>query len=138
MTFLFDTEVTLVNLTPHPIEVLNDDNECIVEFAPPLEDAGVRVETIETELGEIQIDCTNAHAFSEAPAGIRIPIRHVGFGSVRNLPKPQPKTFFIVSGLIQANAPERTDLVVPSPLVRDEDGRVIGCRGFAFANPPTR
>ncbi len=54
----------------------------------------------------------------------------------RNLPPAEPNTFFIVGGLVamfelQHNG--RTDLLFPWGLVRDQGGKVLGCK--ALCNP---
>ena len=63
---------------------------------------------------------------------------HVGmqslrYGKVSGLPEvPAYDTVYVVSRPVaEAIAPDTFNVVVPYPLVRDEDGRVIGCRGFA-------
>jgi hypothetical protein len=38
--------------------------------------------------------------------------------------------FYIVSSLVAAACPERTDLLVPGNAVRDADGKIIGCKCF--------
>ncbi|MDE2105836.1 MAG: hypothetical protein KGL39_51920 [Patescibacteria group bacterium] len=37
-----------------------------------------------------------------------------------------------VSRLVKDRVPSRSDVVVPHDLVRDANGAVIGCRGFAL------
>ena len=49
------------------------------------------------------------------------------FGDVVNLPEPEEGKFFIVSALVRAACPGRYDLGSPARLVRDEQGRIVGC-----------
>jgi len=39
-------------------------------------------------------------------------------------------TLYVVSGLVRAAVPERTDVASPGELVRDALGVVTGCRGL--------
>lgn len=56
-----------------------------------------------------------------------IPIYSRKFKSI-NLPKEEEGTYYLVSGYVQDAYPERKDLLVPADFVRDENGRIIGCR----------
>ncbi len=47
------------------------------------------------------------------------------------LPDPIEGTYFVVSRVTAMHYPERSDFIFPFNEVRDETGRVIGCRGFA-------
>ena len=49
---------------------------------------------------------------------------------VYDLPSPQPDTIYIVSRLV-AEATRREDLYIVDDAVRDENGRIIGCRALA-------
>lgn len=46
-----------------------------------------------------------------------------------NLPEPVENTIYIVPALV-LNATDRPDVVAPGHVERDENHRVIGCRGF--------
>jgi len=59
-----------------------------------------------------------------------IPVEHMTRSKVVNLPPPAPDTIYIVSRVVAEAAPERTDLVSPGQLVRDQLMRVVGCRTF--------
>ena len=133
--------ITFINLTEHNVNVLGDDNEVLVTFYPALnaDDNPVRVPMKSEDLGYFDVDCTNAHVGEIADTGdeetgpnAQVAIVRTTYGSVENLPAPQPETLYIVSSMIQANCPERRDLVVPAPLVRDEKKRIIGCQGFSL------
>lgn len=56
----------------------------------------------------------------------------VVFGEAVNLPEPKEGVYLIVSAPVKIALPGRTDLVTPNDLVRDRDGKVIGCRTFAL------
>ena len=52
------------------------------------------------------------------------------FGKVEGLPAAEPNTNLVVSRLVAERVKDRTDVYVPGPLVRDEEGRIVGCRGL--------
>lgn len=52
------------------------------------------------------------------------------------LPDPVPGTVHIVARVVAAQAPERDDLVWPDDLIRDDQGRVVGCRALGAAARP--
>lgn len=100
-----------VNLTPHSInEVLSGR-----EFYPSGDVA--RVSVNQTEL---------LHPHTGEPTGLFCQ----EFGDVENLPEPQEGTALIVSALVRTAVPERKDLVSPGSLIRDDQGRPVGCQGF--------
>jgi len=96
------------NLTPHTInETVSGRN-----FPPSGEVARVSVEYVPA--GEID----------------GIPVFAAEYGDVTGLPEPKPGTVYIVSGLVLARCSERSDVVAPGDLVRDDAGKPVGCRGF--------
>jgi hypothetical protein len=59
-----------------------------------------------------------------------LPLYQAEFGEVEGLPEPAEGVLYVVSMLVRQAVPERTDVASPGELVRDEQGRVIGCRGL--------
>ena len=104
----------LINLCPHTIDVLNDAGLPALTIAPSGTVARVsqREEVVD---------------FPGLPCRVT---RQV-FGEVVDLPPVTPGVCFIVSRLVAAACPTRTDLLIPGPLARDESGNVIGCRGLS-------
>ena len=49
---------------------------------------------------------------------------------MRNMPDPQPGTYFIVSRLVAELYPERDDLLITNGLIKD-NGKTIACRSLA-------
>ena len=100
----------VVNLTPHSINIVG---------GPTFEPSGqvARISSTNENAGELIIN------------GESVPLITQEFGEVIGLPEEKEGTMFIVSGLIFANS-ERKDLLVPGEQVRDEQGRVIGCKSF--------
>lgn len=101
--------MTLINLTPHPISIISDTES--LDLPPSGEVA--RVSMTQTIVGHIGW----------------IPIFTTSFGEVTGLPEPQEGVAFIVSGMVASAAP-RGDVFSPGQLVRDADGRVVGCKGL--------
>lgn len=105
----------VVNLTPHAVTVVADGGSATI---PP--SGGVaRVATTRELVGTIIVD------------GVEIPVYETSFGAVEGLPAPQQGVLYVVSGLVLAALKsERSDLLAPGELIRDGEGRVVGCRGF--------
>ena len=99
------------NLTPHTVKVVNDDGSTTVYQPEP---TPARVGTSLRRVGTSEI-----------------PMFEEVYGDVQDLPNEEFGTILIVSGLVCSALPDRHDLVHPVGLVRDDEGRVIGCRGFA-------
>ncbi len=58
------------------------------------------------------------------------PLTRTEYGEVENLPEPKDGVWYIVSAMVAGRCPDRRDLVIPNEAVRDEKGRIIGCRSF--------
>ena len=59
-----------------------------------------------------------------------VPITETVFGEVTGLPLETEGTYYVVSRMVASAAPERHDLLVPGLQVRDEQGRVVGCKSL--------
>lgn len=109
----------LVNLTPHTITLVDQNNQVILTVESS---AVARVSAQTTTVGTYSVN------------GIEIPRTHTVYGEVEGLPAPTPGTVYIVSGMIvsalASQGIRRDDVVVPGLQVRDEQGRVIGCRSL--------
>lgn len=57
-----------------------------------------------------------------------VPVVRVRPGAVCGLPPQEPDTLLIVSRMVADAARDRSDLVSPGDLVRDDKGRIVGCR----------
>lgn len=102
----------MVNLTPHPIAFVDEDGKVI--------------RTIESS-GTVR-----AHRASVKVYDIDgIPVNRVIFGPITDLPEPEDGTVYIVSSLVAQGISERTDVYIVDDTVRDETGRIIGCRALA-------
>jgi hypothetical protein len=102
----------IVNLTPHEITVLGPGCE-IVKRIPP-SGSVARLESWTVPRGE--------------DGGV--PITFTEFGSPEGLPDPKEGVWLVVSQLVKSRLPGRADLLVPSEVVKDRLGRVLGCRSL--------
>lgn len=109
----------LINCTPHDINIMDSDNNIILTV--PTSGTLIRVSQNTTDNGFLSID------------GVNIPITDNTFGDVVGLPPQQDDTILIVSAMV-ANASSRTDLALVNQSVRDEKGRIIGCKSLSFPN----
>ena len=100
----------IINLTPHKITILGDRKLV-------LEPSGIipRAEQHREQVGSVD----------------GIPINRVSYGSPVGLPEPKAGTIYIVSALTSKAAKGRKDLYIVDDSVRDESGRIIGCRALA-------
>lgn len=101
--------MNIINLTPHVLNILTPEGA--VEVAPSGEVARVAVTTTEAE-----------------PVG-GIPVTVASYGKVENLPDPAEGNIFVVSGMVEAQV-QRQDVFAPGNLVRDGEGKPVGCEGL--------
>lgn len=130
----------LVNLTPHVVTLLAEgfavfDGKAKCYRQPDgvkpfvlaeFPSAGVaRCAVEESLLGEQDVD------------GFTVPFIGVYFGEIEGLPAPDGDTVYIVSAIVAnaARAQGRHDVVVPARMVRDADGKILGCLAFAVERP---
>jgi hypothetical protein len=115
--------VRLVNLTPHPVVlVVSQDHH--LHIPPSGQIARCEVTRPSVRIIDLEADGQRVQA----------PIWITRFGRLTGLPEPQEGTLYIASSLAAqaAWAAGRRDVVVPDDLVRDAEGRVVGCRGFSM------
>jgi hypothetical protein len=106
----------IINLTPHAVNIINADNT-VITFPS---EGNARCNQTTKKIGEIN----------------GIPLTETSFGEVIDLPEPNPVfgvhfTYYIVSRLVMQACPLRADLLVPNDIVRDSEGKIIGCKSFA-------
>lgn len=106
----------LVNLTPHTLNIHTLSG--VIELPPSGTVARVAVEYKK-----------------RAPIPHRdgdIPTFRAEFGPLEGLPGPVQGTVYIVSGMVmQALSGLRHDVFAPGELIRDDQGRPVGCHGLA-------
>ncbi len=104
--------MNIINLTPHPITFMDCEND-IIEIVEP-SDKIARLKTDTAIIGWIN----------------DIPITKTVFGKVENLPDPKDNTVYILSSLVAKAVNDRDDVFIPNESVRDEKGRIIGCKSL--------
>jgi hypothetical protein len=63
--------------------------------------------------------------------GVSVPVNKTQFGTVSDLPDPQPDTIYVVSALVAQAVSNRPDVFMVDDAVRDDQGRIIGARALA-------
>lgn len=103
----------IINCTPHNISFVADNGD-VVRTIPA---SGIlpRVATSYTTVATVN----------------GIPDEATVYGNVEGLPTEEPDTILIVSALVANACKNRNDLRVPGRQVRDEQGRVIGCKSLS-------
>lgn len=102
----------IINLTPHEINIYNDNKSLVVSVPPSGELVRVNVlrEKVEIEDG--------------------IEFYKTVVGEVTGLPAKKKDTIYIASGMVRSHV-KRADLWQPGELLRDDKGRPIGCVGLS-------
>jgi len=103
----------IINLTPHTLNIHSQGE--VLEIAASGAVARVAAEYIKEENSDYGVDLFNCV-----------------YGEVQGLPpyRPASNTLYVVSGLVKSAVPNRHDVVSPGELIRDENGKPIGCRGL--------
>jgi hypothetical protein len=119
----------IVNLTPHEVTLVGQDGSVILRIPPSGLVARVAEET--ESAGEAVVFPAGPLALT----GVRVPLIKRSWGAIQGLPEPQIRTLYLVSSLVAAAAWEqgRRDVVAPGELVRDSEGRVVGCKSLCVA-----
>lgn len=99
-------EERIINLTPHDINIVD----------------GETFESQGSARVKVESKCI------DSKCGVNI--YNTQYGEVEGLPEQKKGTYYIVSMLVKQALPKRNDLFSPSGLVRDEQGRIIGCKGL--------
>ena len=110
-------EVNLFNLTPHTVNVMDQEGNVVFSVDPSGTVARCKATTVETEK---VLFC-----------GHELSLTKTQMGEVQDLPEGEnPDTIFIVSRVV-ADAAKRGDLRVPDQAVRNDKGQVIGCMSLS-------
>jgi hypothetical protein len=136
-----------VNLTPHRVNI-HCESQISLRKIFTLEPSGsvARVATVNERASTLPITRTAAHgecggcgmeldyvgkecACEALGIPWAVPTVRTSYGEVTGLPDPQVGVVFIVSGMVASAAP-REDVMSPGELVRDAQGRIIGCYGL--------
>ncbi len=103
----------IINKTPHDVTIVDYNNNII----NTMKSSGqIRLAAITKKVGTIN----------------NVPISKTEFGEPEGLPEFKKDRYYIVSQLVKKALPNRTDLLVPAELVRDDNGNIIGCRSLGI------
>ena len=106
----------IVNLTPREVKIVDGGNNVVAVFPS---DGVAWVSQYDVLVDEIN----------------SIPVVKTEFGEVLGLPEPAEDTVFIVSRITvevaRARGLNTDDLLITSGAVRDDQGRIVGCRALA-------
>lgn len=106
----------IINLTPHKINIMDNDGKLIKVFESKGE---ARAAQKDVEIGTLE----------------GIPIIETEFGEPVGLPEYNPETYYIVSALTAKAASlsgrNTQDLLLTGKTVRNGDGQIIGCQALA-------
>ena len=106
----------ITNLTPHEIIVYKTADVLNQERVFPPSGHIARVQT-ESEI-VASVDGIACHKTT--------------FGDIEGLPEPEEGEYFLVSRMVKDRCPGRSDVIVPGELVRDANGKIVGCKGFSL------
>lgn len=106
-----------VNLTPHAITLIEADDTVREVIEPSGQLARVTV-------SEKVVD----------GIGGTFPVVQNQYGEVEGLPEPTDDVIYIVSALVAQRVFGRNDVLVPARTVRDDKGRIVGCKALARIN----
>ena len=106
----------IINLTPHKINIVDNDGKLIKVFESKGE---ARAEQKDVEIGMLE----------------GIPIIETSYGEPINLPEYDQGTYYIVSAITAKAAylsgRKTRDLLLTAKTVRNSDGQIIGCQALA-------
>lgn len=108
------TDTRLVNLTPHPVDIVIDGAVLTLQPLSPAARIDIHKEQV---------------AMFPLREG-SVPVFRVSNGLTIDLPGAQPGVTYVVSRMVADANPDRADLVFPLDLIRDENGHIIGCGSF--------
>lgn len=96
--------MNIINLTPHAINIIS----------------GNTTTTIDPSGTVARVATDNPLLFNQQ------------YGDVQDLPAPQDDTIYIVSALVLARVPNRTDVYAPltAQAIRNDTGQIIGVPGL--------
>ena len=115
--------VKIINLTPHQVTLVGEGGE--KDFLP----SGL---IARAKSKAVPVDCIEVD-------GSTVEVRERQFGAPillegdKEVPFPDftNDVYYIVSKILAEACPLRGDLLIPDETVRDENGRIKGCRAFA-------
>lgn len=116
------TATIVINLTPHEVNLVDNEGNPVAAFEPTGTIA--RAAQKDVKVGAVEV----------AP-GINVDVVNTTYGEPTDLPQFKEGTYYVVSILTaqaaKAHGRTTSDLLVTSDPVRNDEGRIIGCKRFA-------
>ena len=114
----------LINKTAHPVVLFLAANEHGEETSIifPKSDTPIRLEEHQRKMSGFFIN------------GVWVDIKFNEY-TPATLPVFKENVYYIVSAMVATSFPHRTDFLMTNDTVRDETGKIIGCKSFAIAQP---
>ena len=117
----------IINKTPHDITMMNEANEVVRVF--PKSDEPIRLESSQVLVDELWLgDTPRLRSDMET-----YDVKQVVYGD-SNLRDYKEGVYYIVSALVANAYSVRKDLLMVNDTVRDDNGRIIGCKSFAVVD----
>lgn len=111
-----NTMKNIINMTPHDVVIMDENGNTVKVFPSQ----GVARLSVKTAHGKPII----------MDDGTTVPTSYSIFGEVEGLPEEKDDTIYIVSSMIAGRYPQRNDLFIPNESIRDDKGRIIGCKSL--------
>lgn len=115
-----DIMTKIVNLTPHPINIVG-----LGEIKPSGKPA--RLEETTEIIGSLTVQVAEN---PNTKTAVVIPLIQKKMGRITSLPDPHDDTVFVVS-LPVAQAAQRQDVFAIGESIRDEKGNIVGAKSLA-------
>jgi hypothetical protein len=125
--------ITIINLTPHEIVILKksyilSDGMRVARWLPAI--------TFPPSADVINcIGQTEQEAFIDAGYDYKIPLTYTTYTPPKSVPPIKPDTIYIVSELVARLYPDRPDFRIVNGVIRNDYGKVIGCRSLGRIKP---
>lgn len=105
--------MSVINKTQHAVHIVDENGQVVRTY----------------EKGDSQIRLA-VKTVQDVPLVDGTPTSRTEFGEPEGLPDYVEGVFYIVSQLVKNALPNRTDLLVPAEVVRDEKGNIVGCKSL--------
>jgi len=120
---------SIVNCTPHDIHIWGSSDEINLTIEPSGRAARCEIEF--EQIGDFVQGPIDGYDLTKTC----IPLFAVEFGGgavTHDLPMPKENVWYIVSKIVATANPHRRDLLMVWDTVRDDSGKVVGCRGLSL------
>ena len=102
--------------------MIDEEGEVVMTIPPEGEPVRCKSSFSTVETVEVTLDGETTTDFT---------VSEGSFGETTGLPDAHPGVINIVSRIVAEANPERDDLLMVHDTVRDDDGNIIGCKGFS-------